>query len=100
MSVANKQHQTLFFNEVAIALGTHSLAEASRAYYAVLKAITKTLKHQRIVYLPDFMTICVKPHAARRTNDIKFPGGIRYLPAINTLRFSATQKLKEYIKTL
>ena len=88
-----------FFSQFAIECGITDIKYARQVYYALVRTLYKGLKEGNRVEMPDWGVYKIKPHAARNIYDIN-NGGIKHIPAINTLRFEVDHKLKEKIKML
>ena len=88
-----------FFNELAIQCNITDLKSVKLFYYALVRTLYKILKQSNSVEMPDWGSYKIKTHASRNSHDLQ-TGGIRTIPAINTIRFEADYKLKEKIKSI
>ena len=94
-----KNNNNNFFNDLAIECKIIDLSSVKLFYYALIRTLYKTLKQSNSVEMPDWGSYKIKTHASRNSHDLQ-TGGIRTIPAINTIRFEADYKLKEKIKSI
>jgi len=88
-----------FFNNIAIKMGTTDLEMAKNAYSGVVKAIMQGIREREICEAPDFGVFKIVRHKARKISDVNTKQD-KYLPEMNTFRFSPDRKLRKYIHNL
>jgi len=55
-----KDDKEKFFNLLSIEMDTGSIESTQKAYYGLIKMITKTLKNDKVIVLPDFGMFTLK----------------------------------------
>jgi len=86
------------FSKIAMNSGISDLRTIKDIYYGMLKTITKELRGNHRVKLPDLGEFTLKIHKSRRFMNVN--GGLDILPPIPTMKFSPDYKVKAYFKSL
>ena len=95
----NESDKNKFFNDLAIEINFSDLADVKKVYYGLVRTLTKGLRKEEKIELPDMGKFSIHKRKARETVVV---GSLerRKLPAIKTLKFVVDYKLKDYIKNL
>lgn len=86
------------FYKIAINSGISDLRTVKDIYYGLLKTITRELRINQKVKLPDLGEFNLKIHKSRRFVSVNGEPGI--LPPVPTMKFSPDYKVKAYFKSL
>lgn len=89
-----------FFLKVQKEVNYIDVESIKPVYYAILRTILSNLRDDGSIRLPDWGEFRVIRHKARRSRDPNLPGEYLYLPAIKTVKFSPTERLKNFVKNL
>jgi len=94
-------NKDVFFQKVSIEHNYQDKSNIVPVYYAILRAVLKSLRSQGKIRLPGFGEFRIVKQKPRRIINIADPNrGYINLPATYTIKFSPSEKLKEYIKNL
>ena len=86
-------------NLLSVNSGLSDLDVTKRFYYGMIRTITKELRNNRSIYLPDFGKFELRIHKGRRHINVS-SGKVEFVPAKPTMKFYPCQPLKEYFYAL
>lgn len=75
------------------------LESSKNVYYGMLRTITRQLKSNRIITLPDLGDISIRIYKERSIVSIKNKER-KHVPATPTIKFKADYKVKKYFHSL
>ena len=93
----NQQDKNKFFNELAVAMGVDHLSTAKQYYYGMIKMVSRTIREEGELQLPDFGTFLMRDYKAKRIGDVRSDGFLT-MPAQKVLKFKPDYKLNYYVK--
>ena len=88
-----------FFRLVAVNSGISDLDVIKRVFYGMIKTISRELRNNKIINLPDWGKFFLKVHKSRKSTNVN-TGKPMIIPDTNVLKFVADYKVKEYFYSL
>ena len=88
-----------FFKKIALDSGVNDLQSVRDIFYGMVRTISRELRENREVELPDWGTFVLRMHKERRSKDVN-DGLIRIIPPRPTVKFVPNYKVKKYFRSL
>ena len=88
-----------FFTNIAIHAGLGDIKTVKDVYYGMIRTMSRELRINKSVKLPDWGEFKLKTHGARKFFNVS-NGETAYLPPKPVVKFSPDHKVKKYFQAL
>ena len=88
-----------FFEEISKLANYCDIELVKQVYYGMVKVMSRQLRKDKVVVLPDWGKFYIHLHAARQMRDLR-SGRIMNLGMRNSVKFDPDYKVKEYFKEM
>jgi nucleoid DNA-binding protein len=88
-----------FFKLVAVNSGVSDLEITKRIYYGLIKTLSKELRSNHVVKMPDWGDFTLRIYKSRMTVNVN-SGRLEPLPPKPYLKFTSDWKVKKYFQSL